>query len=203
MIAYASRTGTRKNLAFLRSSGWRIMISAKGVLRTEGFPYALDNGAWNAYANGTPFDSDAFLRALDELGECADFIVLPDIVAGGRRSLDFSLSWLDRVRVFGRLMLLPVQDGMSVQMVDTAIAEGMGIFVGGTTEFKEKSLPDWGSFANMFGIYIHCGRVNSRRRLKLCKQAGVDSFDGSGPSRFLAHARVMDAELRQTIFAIG
>lgn len=45
MIGYASRTGTRRNLDALRAAGWRLMVSARGALRTEGFPYALDNGA--------------------------------------------------------------------------------------------------------------------------------------------------------------
>lgn len=198
-IAYASRTGTRRNLDFLRARNWRLMVSAKGVLRTEGFRYALDNGAWHSYANKVPFDADAFRRALDLFGERADFIVLPDIVCGGLRSLEFSLSWLDEVRAFGRLMLLPVQDGMEVESVDEVLGDRMGIFIGGETEWKERTMHDWADFAHMFGIYVHCGRVNSRRRLKLCKHAGVDSFDGSGPSRFVKHARVMDAELCQGI----
>ena len=28
MIAYASRTGTRRNLAALRAAGWRLLVSA-------------------------------------------------------------------------------------------------------------------------------------------------------------------------------
>ena len=171
------------------------MVSAKGSLRTEGFPYALDNGAWTAHVKGLPFDSGAFLKALDLLGAEADFIVIPDIVAGGERSLEFSLTWINRVRPYGRMMLLPVQDEMTVDMVEPHIAPDMGLFIGGTTEFKERTIPLWGAFS----CYVHCGRVNSRRRLKLCKHAGVDSFDGSGPSRFVKHARRMDAELRQWI----
>ncbi len=58
MIAYASRTGTRRNLAALRDAGWRLMVSARGVLRTEGFPYGLDNGAWTAFQRDEPFDVD-------------------------------------------------------------------------------------------------------------------------------------------------
>src|SRR3546814_4879783 len=49
VIAYASRTGTRRNLDALRDAGWRLMVSARGVLRTEGFPYELDNGAWTSF----------------------------------------------------------------------------------------------------------------------------------------------------------
>jgi hypothetical protein len=56
MIGYASRTGTRRNLAALRAAGWRLLLSPTGVLRTEGFRYALDNGAWTAHQQGTEFD---------------------------------------------------------------------------------------------------------------------------------------------------
>lgn len=68
MIPYASRTGTRRNLALLRAAGWRLFVSAKGVLRTEGFPYALDNGAWSAFTQGEDFDVEAFEKAFDLLG---------------------------------------------------------------------------------------------------------------------------------------
>lgn len=40
MIPYASRTGTKRNLDAMRANGWGLLVSAKGVLRTEGFPYA-------------------------------------------------------------------------------------------------------------------------------------------------------------------
>ncbi len=90
MIPYASRTGTRRNLAALRAAGWRLLVSAKGALLHEGFRYALDNGAWSAYQAKEPFDEAAFLRAIDRLGAGADWIVIPDIVAGGLRSLDYS-----------------------------------------------------------------------------------------------------------------
>lgn len=46
MVGYASRTGNKRNLAALRNANWRLLVSAKGELRTEGMRYALDNGAW-------------------------------------------------------------------------------------------------------------------------------------------------------------
>jgi len=107
MIAYASRTGTRRNLAALRYAGWRLLISAKGALRTEGMRYALDNGAWSAHQAGEPFDARAFEQALMLLGEGADWIVIPDVVAGGLDSLRFSLDWLPRLVPLG----VPLLDG--------------------------------------------------------------------------------------------
>jgi len=72
MVGYASRTGTRRNLTALRNAGWRLLVSAKDELRTEGMRYALDNGAWSAFVQQQPFDEDAFLLAVDRLGEGAD-----------------------------------------------------------------------------------------------------------------------------------
>lgn len=96
-MAYASRTGTRRNLDVLRRAGWRLLVSAAGCLRAEGFAYALDNGAWSAYCAGRPFDEAAFLRALAKMGSGADWTVIPDEVAGGARSLELSLRWMRRV----------------------------------------------------------------------------------------------------------
>jgi len=112
MVSYASRTGTRRNLKAMRAADWRLLVSAKGVLRTEGMRYALDNGAWTAFQQGEAFDERAFGRAVDLLGEGADWIVLPDIVAGGMASLEFSLRWLDRLKGIPTRLLLAVQNGM-------------------------------------------------------------------------------------------
>jgi hypothetical protein len=182
MIAYASRTGTRRNLDVLRRAGWRLMVSAKGVQRHEGFQYALDNGAWHCFQHSLPFDEACFLEAYRKLGLGADFVVLPDIVAGGLRSLEYSLSWLPRLGDCPNY--LAVQDGMVADDVYPVLDEIAGIFVGGTTEWKEQSLPMWGELARDCGVALHVGRVNSVRRVHLCEAAGADSFDGSSVSRF-------------------
>ena len=117
MVGYASRTGTRRNLAALDDAEWRLLVSAKGVLRTEGMRYAIDNGAWTAFQQQQPFDEPAFLLAVERLGEGADWIVLPDIVEGGLASLDYSLKWKERLRGMPSQLLIAVQDGMSIEQV--------------------------------------------------------------------------------------
>ncbi len=62
MIAYVSRTGTHRDLDALRAAGWRLMVSARGVLRTEGYRYALDNGTWALFQRGEPLHVAAFER---------------------------------------------------------------------------------------------------------------------------------------------
>lgn len=204
MIAYASRTGTRRNLAMLRALGWRLMVSAKGVLRTEGFRYALDNGAWTAHQKGEPFDVPAFEKAVGLLGSGADFIVLPDIVMGGMESLEMSLRWLKklrrRVKLKGARFLIAVQNGMEAVAPRIArwLNKKVGIFVGGDTDWKIETMGFWAKLARSRGAICHVGRVNTERRIRLCEAAGVDSFDGSSASRYAINAPRLDAARRQT-----
>lgn len=202
LVAYASRTGTRQNLAALRAAGWGLMVSARGVLRTEGFDtYALDNGAWTSFQRGEAFDESAFQLAVDKLGERADFIVVPDIVAGGLRSLDFSLTWLERLRGVSTPMAFAVQDGMTPAMVEPYIGAGRSkagyLFVGGSTEWKLATMSQWVELGRRKHAGIHVGRVNTVRRIKACLGAGATSFDGSGPSRYVLALRRLD-DVRRT-----
>lgn len=141
-MGYASRTGTRRNLRALATAGWRLLISAAGVWRTEGMAYALDNGAWSAFQQGQPFDESAFVGLVDALGAGADWLVVPDVVCGGMESLEYSLSWLSRLRGVAPL-LLAVQDGMTAADIEPHVAADVGVFVGGSTEWKEATLPIW------------------------------------------------------------
>jgi hypothetical protein len=204
MIAYASRTGTRRNLAALRAAGWRLLVSAGSRLRTEGFGYALDNGAWSCHQRGCPFDERAFERAVERLGADADWIVLPDIVAGGHASLRYSLAWLPRLEGLRRPLLLAVQDGMAPADVAPLFGSGLGIFVGGSTPWKLATALTWGRLARARGCWCHVGRVNTARRIRLCAAAGADSFDGSSASRFALSLPLLDKARRQPdLFAGG
>lgn len=197
MIAYASRTGTRRNLRALADRGWRLLVSAAGVLRHEGFRYALDNGAWSAFTQGRPWDEAAFLRALSMLGRGSDWAVLPDIVAGGRASLDLSLRWMRRVLDEAPVALLAVQDGMSVEDVRPFLGARVGVFVGGSTAWKLATLQSWGQLAQSVGAWCHVGRVNTARRIGLCAMAGATSFDGTSATRFAKNVQRLDHARRQ------
>lgn len=221
ILAYASRTGTKRNLAALREAGWRLMLSPTGVLRDEGFAYALDNGAWTVFNKnliaskyvldwtGLPamrpnvWDEAAFVDALERFGRAADFVVAPDIVKGGPDSLRLSVSWLARCLHHSSRVLIAVQDGMRPADVASILCKQVGIFVGGSDEWKEQSTAVWAELADVRGAYIHVGRVNSQRRLRICQMAGVDSFDGSGPSRFEKHLRQMERGLAQPCFRVA
>lgn len=197
---YASRTGTRRNLQAMADAGWRLLVSAKGCLRTEGMPYAMDNGAWTAYQQDLPFDERAFSKAIDLLGASADWIVIPDIVAGGLRSLDYSLAWIERLRGLSTPLLLAVQDGMAIDDVRSLLSPSVGIFIGGTTSWKEETAQQWGALARRRNCYLHVGRVNSQRRIAICAAAGANSFDGTSVTRFAKSITRLDAATRQPDF---
>ena len=170
-------------------------MSATGVWRTEGFQYAIDNGAWTAFKNGTNFDGDLFMRLVEKLGAGADWIVIPDIVEGGLKSLEFSLSWIPRLRGVAPL-LLPVQDGMETRDVEGSIGREVGIFIGGSSQFKEDS-SKWGAVAKDSGAHLHMGRVNSARRIWIASSIGCDSIDGSSASRYSKTTWKLNAASKQ------
>lgn len=173
-------------------------MSATGVHRTEGFDYAIDNGAWTAYQRGEPFDEGAFEKLLSKLGRGANFIVIPDIVGGGHRSLEFSLDWLPRLRKYETRLLLAVQDGLEGEDIAHLLDQEVGIFVGGTTEWKLKTMTTWGQVARDRDCYLHVGRVNSAKRISLCQEAGAHSFDGTSASMYAKTLPKLDGARRQT-----
>lgn len=178
---YASRTGTKVNLDEIGRCGWRLLVSARGVLRTEGFRYALDNGAWTAFQKKEPFDASAFVKAIDKLGADADFVAVPDAV--GDRDLTLALyeQWIPRLQ--GLRLYMPVQDGMTVKDLDM-FPPCAGIFVGGGTEWKLRTMQAWRTIATERGMFLHVARVNSSRRIRACMSFGATSVDGTSASKY-------------------
>ena len=197
MYGYAAHTGTKRNLAALHAAGWRLLLSP-GKPRDARFRYALDNGAYGAWQKGKPFDVVAFERHVERHGDSAEFVVAPDIVAGGEASLAMTIEWLPRLAGIGKRRLIAVQDGMMPHHVEPYLSDRVGLFIGGTTEWKLRTLALWGSLARRTGAYLHVGRVNTARRMRLCHMVGADSIDGTSATRFSCTLPMLDAALRQT-----
>lgn len=196
MIAYASRTGTRRNLAALRAAGWRLLLSPEGVLRSEGFPFGLDNGAWSAFQKGRGIDLAKFERAVERFGGAADWVVAPDIVAGGLASLALTAEWLPKLRHLRRV-LVAVQDGMTPADVAPFVSHRVGIFLGGSTGWKLANMQRWGDWCASLGLYYHVARVNTAQRVRLAHQAGAQSIDGTSASRYATTLPLLDAAVRR------
>lgn len=187
MIAYGSWTGTKRNLAAFRAAGWRLLLSATGhhgPRAVDGWKYALDNGAWTHRNDPGGWSEDDFMRLLVDFGERADWVALPDIVMGGGNSLALSLHWLPVVIKHTSRVLLPVQNGMEPRHVEAVVGPRCGIFIGGDTDWKLSTLQQWCNMGHAAKAWVHVGRVNSERRIRMCLAAGADSFDGTSGTRF-------------------
>ena len=197
MIAYASHTCSRKNLAALRAAGWRLLMTPwTHGNATFGFEYALDNGAWSCHQQKVEFDSAAFEKMVKRFGSGADWIAAPDIVEGGIASLEMSKDWLPFLRGTGARILIPVQDGMELDHLAPFVSPEVGLFVGGSTHFKEHTLGSWARLCNRAGAWCHVGRVNTVRRIRIFAAGGVHSIDGSSASRFSVTVPRLDCARR-------
>ena len=212
MIAYATGTGTKRNLAAMQARGWRHLYtpdSPRSNIKTSlelGFRHAIDNGAWGAFRRGDAWDGEGFVKLMKQHGKTADFIVVPDIVEGGLKSLDRSMAWLGACLQYGaKDVLIPVQDGMAPWDLKPIleINNRIGLFVGGSTEFKLASLPWWGRLARRYGRWLHVGRVNSVRRINLCLSSGADSFDGTSVSIYAKTINTLDPARHQATMWAG
>lgn len=209
LIAYAARTGTKRNLAGLRKMGWRLLVSAAGVHSTEGFEdgegIALDNGAWSVRTLG--YYPDALKRSFIDLviafGMLADWTVPPDIVGGGAQSLALSLRWMTWTLSKSRRALLAVQDGMEVDHVRPYLGSDVGIFVGGSTTWKLATMSAWADLARAKGTWCHVARVNTVKRIRKCALAGATSFDGSSVSRFAVNQPRLGRAVDQQFLDLG
>lgn len=171
----------------VKEHGCGIMIASSATcLPRKDFaqvPCALDNGAFGAYRKGYPFIESVFLRTMEkcyELGLTLDFIVCPDMVAGGERSLEFSMRWATgRLSTCPRLSLV-VQDGMTEEMLDNYVLSHFALlFVGGTVQWKWDTAQKWVRFAHAHGKKCHIGQVGQARYLKHARHIQADSVDST------------------------
>ena len=143
--------------------------------------FAMDNSAF------TSFDGAAFgrmqKRNAEKKGQCL-FVTCPDIVGNMRRTLEI---WRHRDRfACGFDLCLVLQDG--AEDLDIPWAETPTVFIGGVDPWKESSAcADLIKTAQVFGLHVHCGRVNQIKRFEYMSGLGVDTCDGSGVVRYGFH----------------
>ena len=197
MLPMATSTTCRRNLAALREAGWGLLVTPD---RPEpwGFPIGIDNGAWGCYQRGVEWMPQRWVSLVAAHGGDAIFAVAPDIVCGGVDSLARSVSWLPWLLDRTSTVLIAVQNGMTDRDLRGVVGDRVGIFVGGDTAWKESTLPMWGALAREKGCYLHVGRVNSARRIRLCAMAGAHSFDGTSASKFSVTVAPLTMAARQT-----
>lgn len=147
----------------------------------QGVPIAVDNGAFGAFNKGYWFNEHAFLATLDAIqraGLKPEWIVAPDLVAQGRKSLDFSVSWAT-TRLIGAPLALAVQDGMTAEDVVPVLHLFRCLFVGGTVEWKWETAKVWADLAHANAMTCHVGRCGNSSLMARAEVAGADSCDSS------------------------
>lgn len=150
--------------------------------------YGIDNGAYSDYLSGNEFNEIAFLSLCQELGGAADWIVIPDVVGNRQATIQQAHTWINKLKqVCSTTQLLFVwQDGMTYDDLLPFVRDGIGIFIGGTTDGKLGAMRMVGDICNEYNVWSHCGRVNTVTRTAQCIDANISSCDGSGYSRFIA-----------------
>ncbi len=186
MKIYTGDTGGQK-FNILKELGLGVMISSTpGSLPHKEIKEtfcALDNGAFSCYRKGYPFMEDVFLRTLSDAYKKnipLDFIVCPDIVAGGKDSLSLSLTWANnQLRTAPRLALV-VQDGLNPKDIGHYnLKRFTHLFVGGTKGWKWKTAKQWVDYGHDNGKKVHIGQCGRLEYLLTAYQYGADSCDST------------------------
>ncbi len=195
MLVFAGHTGLTKLGLTLSELGWGEMALPHEVPACRK-PWALDNGAyraWNRQVNGTKRRSGEsevgdFTQLLVALYQTREdpphFWVAPDVIGGGRGSLELSVNWvLNPEHRHGNPApaYLAVQDGMTPAELEPYLQHFGGIFVGGTTPWKLKTGHEWVRFAHAHHLPCHIGRCGSMKRIQWAGWCGADSIDSSLP----------------------
>lgn len=188
LLAYVGQTRSRALIQRLISEGIG-ECTTRGEVPPRRVPWFFDNGAFKDYRAKRDFDCAAYLRALKRVQQSGitppDFAVVPDIVAGGMRSLMFSELWRETCRAAlpGVPLYLAVQPGQDYGAVAACVQSGgyAGLLVGGDVEWKLATGAKWRALTRTLGIACHVGRVGTNNRVLWARRIGVDSIDSSLP----------------------
>jgi hypothetical protein len=157
----------------------RLVSPRSGNLVRPGERWAGDNDAFKAW------DERRFLRMLGRLDGVPGclFVAAPDVVGDARATRDRFEDWRPEVTGRGFPVALVGQDGAEDLDLDWAAFDAF--FVGGSTGWKlSAAAADLCREAGRRGKWLHVGRVNTRRRLRIAHDLGADSVDGTGWSMF-------------------
>lgn len=151
-----------------------------------GIPWAADNDCFQG------LDPHAFNRMLDRitgLPGCR-FVTVPDVVGDAYETARQFEVWVPALERRGLPVGLVLQNGIDrpsvARWLDRTWHRLDAVFVGGDDEFKLGPLAaELCREAQARGLWVHWGRVNSRKRMKHCMETGAcDSMDGSMWARF-------------------
>jgi hypothetical protein len=111
------------------------------------------------------------------------FVTAPDVVGNARETALRFYHWRPVIKALGLPIALVLQDGQEGQGVPWNLVDA--VFIGGSTTFKLGPVAaGLAREAKERGLWVHGGRVNTRRRFRQMHDLGCDSIDGSGFSKW-------------------
>lgn len=154
------------------------------IVRHNEIVWAADNGC---FARPELYTDDGYLAWLDALPRNALFAAAPDVVADWSATVSRSAPMLARIKCLGFPAAIVLQDGASIETIPWSECDS--VFIGGSTDWKLGSaVPGLIAEARRRGKWVHMGRVNSWRRLRVASAIGCESCDGNlaafGPDRW-------------------
>lgn len=167
-----------ETLALLRTVPVGLMatpLSGYAIDTIAQWTWAADNGCFSAKWEPTKWL--AWLERNRGISDCL-FAAVPDVVGSHRETIALWPRWFEQVRSLGYKAAFVAQNGCSPFQVpwDTCDA----VFLGGDDHFKLGIHAERISAATkIHGKWLHMGRVNSFKRLKLAESWGCDSVDGT------------------------
>lgn len=191
MEIYISIGGGKKINTFVKDHNLGWCLAPDNVSNPGEQKYFHDNGKFHAVYHNKPWDVNPFKRLISKYPDY-DFVVYPDVPQIDRirdakigrklaiKSLEESIKYFDEIP---RPAYLAVQDYMMQSDIIPLIDYCDGIFVGGSPEWKIKTMLDWSNFSKAFRKKCHVGRINPYVLLRYAHFCGVDSIDGSTASR--------------------
>lgn len=188
IIFLTGEVGNKKIVELVKKLGWSRMFTTRVYPPFKGEKWGVDNGAFGDWRKGRAFNHDRFMRHLEKALNNAEkyhypyLAVLPDIVGGGLKSLELSISYLEKdLPDFN--WYLALQDGMKIEDIETVIKKYKkikGLFLGGTDKFKSTA-PLWSRLAKQYGLKFHYGRAGTPQKLAKAIISGADSADSAFP----------------------
>lgn len=164
------------------------------------FPYALDNGAfgcWNPESN--VFDYDKWHQREDEWRRMLFWAqaaaikplwaIVPDVPGNAEETIKRWQVYAAELKASGIPLALAVQDGMTEQQVSRLTPKWDVLCVGGTTEWKWKTVEQWAKLGR-----CHLLRCSDPDKLEYLESIGVESCDSTAWNRGDRHLRMAGLE---------
>lgn len=192
MLYLANASSPRVRDAMTAGGVGQICTPNEGRTPLPSVAWAADNGCFSTRYVG----DERWLAWLGKHADHADrclFATAPDVVGDAQATLVRSAPHLPAIRALGYPAALVAQDGL--EHLEVPWDDFDVLFVGGSTAWKLGSVAArLVAAAKTRGLWVHMGRVNSRRRWSYAEHIGCDSVDGTflafGPDANLPRLQV-------------